>query len=357
MADEVRHLETTLLRTKLMRVWLIGLLLPGIWPLPAAAEENKGFELKLEVRLKQLKPAKKQIAFIAGTKSHAYAAHEHKAGCMILANALNESGLNVEAIVYTDGWPRDAGVLDDADSIVIYCDGGKRHPFNQHLDEIDQLMKKGVGLVCIHYAVEIPKGKAGNSFLDWTGGYFETNWSVNPHWTARYKKFPKHEITRGVAPFQINDEWYYHMRFRKSMKGVTPILTGVPPASTLKRLDGPHSGNKYVRAKIGRPQHTAWARQRLDGGRGFGFTGGHFHWNWGNNNFRKLVLNAIVWSARAEIPKNGVPSRPLTVEDLEANQDDQKPKDYNPARIQQMLDEWNRMSSFVRGREATRLLR
>jgi len=40
------------------------------------------------------------------------------------------------------------------------------------------------------------------------------NWSVNPHWTAKYEKFPDHPISRGVKPFEINDEWYYHMRFR-----------------------------------------------------------------------------------------------------------------------------------------------
>jgi len=26
-------------------------------------------------------------------------------------------------------------------------------------------------------------------------------------------------------------------------------------------------------------------------------SGGHVHWNWGNNQFRKLILNAIVWTA------------------------------------------------------------
>ncbi len=59
----------------------------------------------------------------------------------------------------------------------------------------------------------------------------------------------------------------------------------------------------------------AWARERPDGGRGFGFTGGHVHWNWGNDNFRKLVLNAIVWTAEVDVPAEGVPSQPPTLED------------------------------------------
>ena len=148
------------------------------------------------------------------------------------------------------------------------------------------------------------KGDSGDHFLKWIGGYFETHWSVNPHWTARFDHLPVHPITRGVKPFEVNDEWYYHMRFRPAMKGVTPILSAMPPKTTLTRPDGPHSGNPHVRASVaaGNLQHVAWAAERADGGRGFGFTGGHNHWNWGDDNFRKVVLNAIVWCAKRRGP-------------------------------------------------------
>ena len=36
---------------------------------------------------------------------------------------------------------------------------------------------------------------------------------------------PEHAVTRGVKPFTINDEWYYHMRFVDGMTGVTPIVS------------------------------------------------------------------------------------------------------------------------------------
>ncbi|MCH2378941.1 MAG: NPCBM/NEW2 domain-containing protein, partial [Pedosphaera sp.] len=68
------------------------------------------------------------------------------------------------------------------------------------------------------------------------------------------------------------------------------------------------------------PQHVAWAFERTNGGRGFGFTGGHNHLNWANDDFRKTVLNAIVWVARAEVPKGGVQSK-LVEKDLYANLD------------------------------------
>src|SRR5437667_297020 len=136
------------------------------------------------------------------------------------------------------------------------------------------------------------------------GGYFEINWSVNPHWTAKFEKLPDHPVTRGVKPFETNDEWYYHMRFREGMKNVTPILTAVPPDSTRKGKDSTHGGNPAVREEIGKntPEHVMWVSENEGGGRGFGFTGGHRHWNWQNDNQRTLMLNAICWIAKVEVP-------------------------------------------------------
>jgi tetratricopeptide (TPR) repeat protein len=273
----------------------------------------------------------RKVLFLAGNPSHGYGAHDHWAGCNLLAKSLKDSELPIETEVYRYGWPKDAKIFDGVDCVVIYADGGGGHPVNEHLAEMDALAKKGVGIVCLHYAVEVPKGSVGDKFLDWIGGYFETDWSVNPHWTANFSKLPEHPITRGVKPFRINDEWYYHMRFRKDMDGVTPILTDLPPPDSLSRPDGSHSGNRHVRAAIDRkePQHVAWAREREDGGRGFGFTGAHVHWNWADPDFRKLVLNAIVWCARADIPREGVADEAKTLQDMESNPDEDVPADFD----------------------------
>lgn len=277
----------------------------------------------------------RNVLFLAGKPSHGFGAHDHLAGSMLLAKSLNESGLPIKARVYHYDWPKDPKEFEGVDCIVMYGDGGPGHMVEDHLDELDALAKKSVGIVCLHYAVEIPKGPAGDKFLDWIGGYFEADWSVNPHWTANYTKLPEHPITRGVKPFEIEDEWYYHMRFRDGMKGVTPILTTLPPPESLSRPDGPHSGNPAVRAAIARkePQHMAWAAERGDGGRGFGFTGAHWHWNWSDPNFRKLVLNAIVWCAKTDVPADGVSDKPKTLVDLEANQDDNVPRNYDREEI------------------------
>ena len=52
----------------------------------------------------------------------------------------------------------------------------------------------------------------------------------------------------------------------------------------------------------------AYAVERADGGRGFGFSGGHFHSNWQVENYRKMMLNALLWTAHAEVPEGGVQS-------------------------------------------------
>ncbi len=298
---------------------------------------------------------KKNVLFIAGKPSHGPGEHEHNAGVQLLAKCLEQGAADRVAptVKLNADWPS-AEELGKADTIVIYSDGGGGHPAveGDRLQQLAKEMKRGCGFVCLHYAVEpayekdnwpadqktppegrSSKGKGAAEFLDWLGGYFEQNWSVNPHWVGNFKDFPKHPISNGVKPFSTNDEWYYHMRFRKDMKGVTPVLSDLPPESTTKRGEGTHSGNPEQRKEVlelKKPQTVAWAVEREDGGRGFGFTGGHFHRGWGNGEQRKLVLNAIVWTAKAEVPANGVEST-VSDADLTVNLDPKGPKKPAPA--------------------------
>ncbi len=267
--------------------------------------------------------ADRKIVLIAGKPSHGPGAHEHNAGVLLLKKCLDQVE-GIKAEVHLNGWPTNDSFFNGADAVVLFMDGGANHPALQEdrLQKMDALMKRGVGLALLHYAVEPTIAKGEKEFIDWIGGAFEINWSVNPHWDAEFKSFPKHPITRGVKPFIINDEWYFNMRFREGMKGVTPILTAVAPESTMTRGEGTHQGNPAVRelVKKGVPQTVAWASERPNGGRGFGFTGAHDHANWGNENFRKTVLNALLWIAKVNVPENGVDCK-ITAEDLQQNLD------------------------------------
>ena len=276
----------------------------------------------------------RRIVFLAGRPSHGYGSHEHLAGSRIIADAIQKASPNIKCEVYAGGWPEDEKVLDGADAIVMYADGGGGHPALAHLEVLGKHMARGAGFACLHYAVEVPKDKGGPEFLKWLGGYFETDWSVNPHWDANYTSLPDHPATRGVKPFVANDEWYFHMRFQPDMKGVTPLLSAVPPESTMNRPDGPHSGNPAVRKEVAErlPQHMAWAYDRTDGGRSFGFTGGHFHWNWGREDILKLVCNAICWTAKAEVPVAGLPVLRPAFDALKNGQDEPIPDKFDSER-------------------------
>ena len=93
------------------------------------------------------------------------------------------------------------------------------------------MIKKGKGVVMIHWATEAIKGDPGNKFIEWMGGFCDLHWSVNPHWVPELEP-QKHEIWNGVKPY---------------------------------------SANPTVRKAVanGETQHVAWAYERADGGRGF----------------------------------------------------------------------------------------
>jgi type 1 glutamine amidotransferase len=283
-----------------------------------AVQVHGGRVMKVEfkdIALKRLKLAdnRKKMVLVAGTPSHGPGEHEFNAGTLLLKKCLDDVP-EVAAGVYLNGWPADPTAFDNADMVMLYMDGGSGHPAIQqdHLEKLRGLLDKGVGLACLHFAVEIPKDKGGPEFLKWIGGYYETGYSTNPHWDADFKQLPRHPTTSGVAPFVIRDEWYYSIRFPEGSSTVQRLLEAVPP-------DGSR-GTAAAKEHPGRSETVAWAIERPDGGRGFGFTGGHIHKNWGNDNFRKFVLNSLLWTAKADVPATGVDSE-VTDEDLAENLD------------------------------------
>ncbi len=266
--------------------------------------------------------AERKLVMIAGKPSHGPGDHEFNAGVLLLKQCLAAyPGLKISA--YNQGWPDDPKAFDGADAVFLFSDGGGGHPYLQgdHLQVIGGLARKGVGIGMAHFAVEVPKDKAGKEFQDWIGGYYEDHFSCNPMWSPDYQKFPDHPITRGVKPFSIKDEWYMHMRFRPNMEGVTPLLVAKPSDAVRKGPyvypQGPYD---HIVAASGQDEIMMWCVERPDGGRGFGFTGGHYHQNWGDENFRKVVLNAVVWLSKLEVPAQGVTST-VTEADLKLNLD------------------------------------
>lgn len=281
----------------------------------------------------------RKLVLIAGPPSHPPLMHEFRAGTILLEKRLQSvPGLVVDR--HELGWVKDEATFEDADAVVCFSDGNGRHPVlagEGRLATMERLAGRGVGFGCMHFAVEVPKDIAGSQFRKMIGGCYEHQWSCNPIWDARFDQLPEHPITRGVEPFSIKDEWYFNMRFTEGfdaegpqeVDGVrfTPVLVATPTDET---RDGPYVYPKgpysHIKAAKGRKEAVMWAVERPDGGRGFGFTGGHFHKNWQGDEFRKVILNALCWVAKVEVPNGGVESASVSDEEIALNLDDKRPR-------------------------------
>ncbi len=278
--------------------------------------------------------APKKLVIVAGKPSHPPRMHEFNAGVQLLQKCLqNTPGLETSFVL--NGWPADESIFDDADAIVFFMDGGQKHEVvlenGRRLAMLDRLASQGVGIGCMHYGVEIVPDQAGAEFKRWIGGHYEHMFSCNPIWEPTFSEFPKHPVTKGVKPFSIKDEWYFNMRFVDDLPGnqpatvegmkFTPILVASPDddvrAGPYVYPKGPY---EHIQANAARAEAMMWVVERPDGGRGFGFTGGHFHDNWANDDFRKVVLNAMLWLSKVNVPDQGVVSA-LGAGDIDANLD------------------------------------
>jgi type 1 glutamine amidotransferase len=280
---------------------------------PAARAEDDPFDQSgVPIEVQPDNPKATKIVLVAGRPSHGPGDHEFFAGCAILMKLLQQTP-GVAVVMARDGWPKNPKTFENAKAVVFYMDGGGGHPIIQkdHKEIVGKLMDDDVGFVNLHYAVEYPKSHSDH-VLAWLGGYYETGYSINPHWKADFKSMPEHPITRGVKPFDIQDEWYFNIRFSPESKNVTPILKAIPPDKV--------RGTPAAKEHPGRSEVVAWTFERASGGRSFGFTGGHFHKNWGDENFRRLVTNAILWTAKLEVPKEGAKVE-LDAKELKKNLD------------------------------------
>ena len=283
------------------------------------------------IQAQQTQAAK--IVIVAGKPSHPPRMHEFNAGVRLLYECLKGSNLRAEFSL--NGWPQDEAVFKDAAAVIFFMDGGRGHEVvkedGRRLKVIDQWAAKGVGLGFMHYGVEVVPEQAGKELKRWIGGHYEHELSCNPIWEPSFDSFPDHPITRGVKPFKVKDEWYFNMRFVNDIAGnepanvdgmkFVPILVAKPSDET---RDGPYVYPKgpygHIQKNKGRAETMMWTVERADGGRGMGFTGGHFHDNWSNDNFRKVILNSFYWLAKVEVPEGGVQSS-VTADGINANLD------------------------------------
>ena len=161
-------------------------------------------------------------------------------------------------------------------------------------------MDRGCGLVCVHYATGLRGEHVGEDgahpLLGWLGGYFATGGCTHHRSVARIvpatltPEKVDHPVLRGWKEFHFDDEPYWNNYFGKDgpARNVTSLVSTMLP---------PEAPNKET---------VVWAVQRADGGRGVGLVIPHYFRNWQIDDLRTLILNSIFWTARCEIPAEGV---------------------------------------------------
>ena len=229
-----------------------------------------------------------KVVLIGLKPDHARGTHLYLPECELLAKCLRQTD-GVVAIV-SDGWPTEAGILTDVDAIGLYRRPGAEILLGgPQAEQFQTLMKKGVGLVAIHWATGLrdPKDEAlGNRYLSHLGGLFSFAFSgLDVSESEVQQMDAKHDICRGWKGFELRDEDYLNLKFLPEAK---PLL--------------------QVPVK-GKDQTVAWAYERPDsnGGRSYGNTLGHFHAQFEREVFRRMLVNGILWTLHVDVPPNGAP--------------------------------------------------
>jgi hypothetical protein len=258
--------------------------------------------------LAQQAAPKAHVLILIGPSNHPPGTHEVAAGGRLIRHCLehaeNVTGITAETVT---AWPTDREKLQKVSAVVFT---GDRFPPAEMPDrerimaDLTRMMEHGCGLVCYHYAtglgVNHVPDDGDHPLLRWMGGYFATR-TKHHQSIARVYQAAKiepgqgdHPVLRGWKTFTIHDEPYINNYFGKEgmAANVTALATSMLPPEAPRR------------------EVVAWAVSRPDGGRGMGVVMPHFYRNWRDDNLRMLILNGIVWSAKLEVPAEGVKTAP-----------------------------------------------
>jgi len=263
-------------------------------------------------------PTTKKIVFLAGPKDHgAVGRHEYEKDLRELAWSLEHAGnlRGIETKVLVGKAPRDLSVLDDAAAIVIDGSGDwQRNETNvlfqqfqatdgrtydaettAYLQKFDDLVrKKSIGITIFHYTMWVENWVGRRYYLNWLGGLWIPYASHNPVDTwAMSPLHSEHPVLRGVKPWTYRDEVFSRYFLFDNPKR-TELMQGTPS-----------------NANNGAPRPVSWVYERPDGGRSFVWGGADFHDNMHNvEDYRRYLLNGIAWTAKIDVPAQGVVASP-----------------------------------------------
>jgi type 1 glutamine amidotransferase len=225
---------------------------------------------------------KAKVLLIGKQPDHPFGTHMylHTSGMLAKCLALTEG---VETVV-SDGWPQDAKTLDGVSTIVIYTTPAAEFLLDApHRDQVAELMKRGVGIVTIHWASSVHQqnlDRLGPVWTSYVGGTWVSNVGLHTGNSPLQQLQSDHPICRGWTSYELHDEYYLN----PTVGNATPLL--------------------QVMAND-KPVVVGWSYERPGGGRAFCTTLGHFYSNFQREPFRRMIVNAILWTAKLEVPAGG----------------------------------------------------
>ena len=233
---------------------------------------------------------KTKILFIGANPDHPYGSHMYMHTCGMLAKCV-ELTPGTETFV-SNGWPAEAKTLEGVKTIVVYSSpAAEKLLEGPNQGAMDDLMKKGVGLVTIHWASSVNEKnfeRLGPTWLNYLGGTWVSNVGLGGGKSPLKQLIPDHPICRGWKEYEINDEFY-----------LNPVIKQAKPLLQVqdRKKD---KDDKIVKKDV----VVGWVYERPDGGRAFGTTLGHPYNNFRIEAFRRMIVNGILWTAKVEVPKD-----------------------------------------------------
>ncbi|HEV3204599.1 MAG TPA: ThuA domain-containing protein, partial [Gemmataceae bacterium] len=185
-------------------------------------------------------------------------------------------------------WKDGAKIVDKADGLVLFLAEGAKWSQQdaKRAEALAKLAARGGGIVALHWAIGTKDPQPVQPFLQLLGGCHggpDRKYKVLE--TVVQVADRKHPVTTEIEHFKVRDEFYYQLKFIKPEGSIKPLLK-----VTIED----------------RPQTVAWSWERPDGGRSFGFSGLHYHENWGLPEYRRLVAQGVLWTMKIQVPDKGL---------------------------------------------------
>jgi type 1 glutamine amidotransferase len=207
--------------------------------------------------------------------------HEYQSGLAELAKLLEQvDGLHVRMVNADEPWTDGPELLETADGAVLFLAEGARwiQADPRRYEAFAQLASRRGGLSVLHWGMGTRAAEPIERFVKLFGachGGPDRKYQVVE--TDVRIVDSAHPATAGLADFRVRDEFYYQLKRVMPDAGLHPLVQAV--------IDE-------------RPEMVAWAYDRPDGGRSFGFSGLHFHENWKRAEYRTLVKQGVLWTMK-----------------------------------------------------------